>query len=190
MIHRLRFGGIDSSGNPVYSYAKMATFPIPAPFRYVKRAIYDAGGDTLFVTGYTADAMPESKDVPKEIGRVLARYDHWSSAKPTLRYATNLLWEPGGNPRRTLVSVTVEGDYIFAVEFVGAVHVFDKNTGAEVGVINPGAEVGNTSGHIDVVNAITAHRRENGEYLVFVEEDARGKVMMYRWTPSRVTTDG
>lgn len=189
-IHRLRFGGIDSSGNPVYSYAKMATFPIPAPFRYVKRAIYDAGGDTLFVTGYTADAMPESKDVPKEIGRVLARYDHWSSAKPTLRYATNLLWEPGGNPRRTLVSVTVEGDYIFAVEFVGAVHVFDKNTGAEVGVINPGAEVGNTSGHIDVVNAITAHRRENGEYLVFVEEDARGKVMMYRWTPSRVTTDG
>jgi hypothetical protein len=76
---------------------------------------------------------------------------------------------------------------VFAVEFIGAVHVFDKNTGADIGVINPGPEVGNTSGHIDVANAITAHRRDNGEYLVFVEEDARGKVLMYRWTPSRPT---
>jgi len=31
---------------------------------------------------------------------------------------------------------------------------------------------------------VTAYRRSNGEYLVFVEEDARGKVMMYRWKPS------
>jgi hypothetical protein len=81
--------------------------------------------------------------------------------------------------------VTVEKDYVFAVEVIGAVHVFDRNTGAEVGVINPGPEVGSTSGYIDVANAITAHRRENGEYLIFVEEDARGKVLMYRWTPSR-----
>jgi hypothetical protein len=189
-IHRLRFGGLDKAGNPIYSYTKMTTYPMPPLFKYMKRAVYDASDDTLFVTGYTADAMPESRDVPKEIGRVLARYDHWSSGEPQLRYATKLLWQPNADPRRTLVSMTVEGDYIFAVEFVGAVHVFDRRTGTDLGVINPGPEVGNASGHIDVVNAITAHRRDNGEYLLFVEEDARGKVLMYRWTPPPVRADG
>ncbi|CAN7627086.1 hypothetical protein LJR230_004594 [Trinickia sp. LjRoot230] len=182
-IHRLRFGGLDRAGNPIYSYEKMTTYPLPAPFRFVKRAIYDTRTDSLYVTGYTDQAMPNSNDVPKEIGRVLARYDAWSTGKPVLRYQTQLLWNPAGKERRTLVSVTQDGDYVFAVEFIGNVHVFDRNTGQEIGVIKPGPEVGNASGHVDVANAISAHRRDNGEYLVFVEEDARGKVLMYRWTP-------
>ena len=37
---------------------------------------------------------------------------------------------------------------------------------------------------MDVANAISAYKRANGEYVVFVEEDARGKVLMYRWTPA------
>jgi hypothetical protein len=31
---------------------------------------------------------------------------------------------------------------------------------------------------------ISAHRQPDGEYLIFVEEDARGKVLMYRWKPA------
>jgi hypothetical protein len=115
---------------------------------------------------------------------VLARYDGWSTGKPVLRFTTQLLWQPQGKERRTLVSVTQEGDYVFAVEFIGTVHVFDRNTGAQIGVIKPGPEVGNASGHVDVANAISAYKRANGEYVVFVEEDARGKVLMYRWTPA------
>lgn len=183
-IHRLRFGGVDRSGNPIYAYDKMTTYAIPAPFKIVKRAVYDARTDSLYVTGYTDDAMPNSNDVPKEIGRVLARYDGWSTGKPVLRFKTQLLWQPQGKERRTLVSVTQEGDYVFAVEFIGTVHVFDRNTGAQIGVIKPGPEVGNASGHVDVANAISAYKRANGEYVVFVEEDARGKVLMYRWTPA------
>ncbi|WP_254367127.1 hypothetical protein [Paraburkholderia sp. NMBU_R16] len=183
-IHRLRFGGVDRSGNPIYAYDKMTTYAIPAPFKFVKRAVYDTRTDSLYVTGYTDDAMPNSNDVPKEIGRVLARYDGWSTGKPVLRFTTQLLWQPKGKERRTLVSVTQEGDYVFAVEFIGIVHVFDRNTGAQIGVIKPGPEVGNASGHVDVANAISAYKRANGEYVVFVEEDARGKVLMYRWTPA------
>jgi hypothetical protein len=26
-------------------------------------------------------------------------------------------------------------------------------------------------------------RRENGEYVVLLEDDARAKILMYRWTP-------
>jgi hypothetical protein len=50
--------------------------------------------------------------------------------------------------------------------------------------MQPGPEVGRASGWVDVPNGISAHRRKDGEYLVFVEEDARGKVLMYRWKPN------
>jgi hypothetical protein len=35
----------------------------------------------------------------------------------------------------------------------------------------------------DILTGITAHRRANGEYLVFVEEDYKAKVLLYRWKP-------
>ena len=30
---------------------------------------------------------------------------------------------------------------------------------------------------------ITVHRRQDGEYLVFVEEDYKAMVLVYRWRP-------
>jgi len=43
-----------------------------------------------------------------------------------------------------------------------------------------GPEVGSKSGRIDVPWGLRAFKRANGEYLVFVEEDLRAKVIMYR----------
>ena len=34
-----------------------------------------------------------------------------------------------------------------------------------------------------ILTGITAFRRSSGEYLVFVEEDYKAKVLMYRWHP-------
>ncbi|WP_420816109.1 hypothetical protein [Paraburkholderia phosphatilytica] len=181
-IYRLRFGGLDAHGNPVYSYADMVAYTVPAPFTSVRRAIYDAQDDSLYVTGYTRDA-PFDPSYWKEAGRVLARYDHWSSGSPVLRYAIALPWQTGATPALTSLALTVEGQYIFVVEPAATVHVFDRASGAEVGTFRPGPEVGRTSGWIDVPNAISAHREANGEYLIFVEEDARGKVLVYRWKP-------
>lgn len=74
------------------------------------------------------------------------------------------------------------GDAVFAVEFRTAkVHVFDAATGAVLGEMTPGPEVGRESGWIDFPDAMRAFRRKNGEYLVFVEEDAKAKVIVYRW---------
>ncbi|BAN28009.1 NHL repeat-containing protein [Caballeronia insecticola] len=180
-IHRLRYGGLDKQGNPVYDYANMQTYPVPAPFTELRRAVYDAASDTMYVTGYTADE-PYDRRYWKEVGRRFVRYDHWSS-DARARYSIDLPWDTQAKPLSTVIGITVEGQYVFAVEPVGDVHVYDKDSGREVGVIKPGAEVGHASGWVDVPNGVSAHRRGNGEYLVFVEEDARGKVMMYRWTP-------
>ena len=54
--------------------------------------------------------------------------------------------------------------------------------GAELGVFEPGATVGGVenTGWIDILTGITAFKRSNGEYLVFVEEDYKAKAILYR----------
>ncbi|PLZ04483.1 hypothetical protein CY652_00900 [Burkholderia sp. WAC0059] len=182
-IVRFHFGGIDAKGNPIYDYSAIETYPAPAPFIEVHRAIYEPDTDTLYVTGYTADA-PHDPGFTKEAGRVLVRYDHWSGGKPQQRYLVRLPWDPHGRPPATPAGLTVEGQYLFVVEPTGTVVVYDKNSGKEIGTFGPGPEVGRTSGWVDVPFGISAHRMADGEYLVFVEEDARGKVLMYRWKPA------
>ncbi len=67
----------------------------------------------------------------------------------------------------------------------GRVHVNRLSDGGEVGVFEPGPTVGGieNTGWIDILTGITAFRRSSGEYLVFVEEDYKAKVLMYRWHP-------
>ncbi|WP_459708739.1 NHL repeat-containing protein [Paraburkholderia sp. 2C] len=182
-IYRFHFGGLDKAGNPIYSYDDMQAYDVPAPFTQAQRAIYDASTDSLYVTGYTEDTPPQ-KQQWKEVGRVLVRYDKWSSGKPVARYTMKLPWDTNAKPIFTIIGLTVEGKYIFAVEPAGVVHVYDKDSSKELGVLRPGPEVGRASGWVDVANGVSAARRSDGEYLVFVEEDARGKVTMYRWKPS------
>jgi hypothetical protein len=39
------------------------------------------------------------------------------------------------------------------------------------------------SGNVDVELGISATLRSNGEYDILVEDDARAKILMYRWKP-------
>ena len=54
-----------------------------------------------------------------------------------------------------------------------------------MGVFDPGKTIGGNenAGWIDILTGITAYQRKNGEYLVFVEEDYKAKVLFYRWKP-------
>jgi hypothetical protein len=47
--------------------------------------------------------------------------------------------------------------------------------------MTPGAEVGKESGWVDIPYGIRAFRRANDEYLVFVEENWQGKVLIYQF---------
>lgn len=180
-INRFRYGGLDHSGNPIYSYDNTQTYAMPAPFNVVKRAVYEADTDTMYLTGYTADD-PFDGRFWKEVGRRLVRYDHWST-DPKQHYSIALPWKTT-TPIATTISLTVEGKYIFTVESLGLVlHIYDKETGREIGTLKPGPEVGGATGWVDVPNGISASRQPDGEYLIFTEEDARGKVLMYRWKP-------
>ncbi|SMG26088.1 hypothetical protein SAMN06265784_102494 [Paraburkholderia susongensis] len=179
--------GFDRVGNPVYRYAATREYPAPAPFNRIARLYYSADDDTMFISGSTP-AHPFNQDNWNGAGSQLARYDHWKSGKPVLRYVIGL---PDAGPPEWLSinGFTVAGDYVFAVETRSAiVRVYDRASGRDLGRLAPGKEVGSTSGWTDVPMPITAHRLDSGkyagEYVVLVEEDAHGKALMYRFTPS------
>jgi hypothetical protein len=70
----------------------------------------------------------------------------------------------------------VAGDRLFAVSSRKAeVFVYDIITGNYLTKITP-----LESGWVDFPQAIRAYKRNNGEYLVFVEENAKAKIRFYR----------
>ncbi len=83
--------------------------------------------------------------------------------------------------------VAAAGDDVFTGGWKerGRIGVNRLSDDAEVGVFDPGETVGGNknTGWMDVMTGITAHCRKNGEYLVFVEEDYKAKVLLYRWKP-------
>jgi hypothetical protein len=174
--------GFDRVGNPIYRYAAMRQYPPPAPFYRIARLNYFPADDTMFISGSTP-AHPFVQDNWNSAGSQLARYDHWKSGKPVLRYIIGLP-DRGAPDWSSISGFAVAGDYVFAIETRSAiVRVYDRDTGRDVGRLEPGKEVGSTSGWIDVPMPLTAHRLASGEYLVLVEEDAHGKALMYRFTP-------
>ncbi|MGI4862005.1 MAG: hypothetical protein ACRYHA_34765 [Janthinobacterium lividum] len=182
-IRYLPFKGLDKQGNPIYSFADAQEFDLPQPFDQANRVQYNADTDTLYIIGYTPD-MPYSPQAWKEAGGVLARYDGWLHGKKTHRYDIHFPWNLSSKPAQMIASVVEDHGYIFAVETIlGKIHVYESSTGRDVGLIEPGQEVGSATGWVDLTQGISVYRRANGEFLIFAEEDARAKVIMYRWKP-------
>ena len=182
-IREMPLQGIDSYGNPIYQYSAAKVFPMPQPFTRIARIVYVSSTDTMYISGYTSTA-PYVAANWKSIGGVLARYDNWSSGAPTLQYVISLPYGPTQSPALIPVSLAAAGNYVFVAEGSTAkLDVYDARTGQQVGVLSPGVTVGSTSGWIDTYMSISAAVLPNGQYLVLAEEDARAKVLMYRWTP-------
>ncbi|MEX3959290.1 hypothetical protein [Trinickia sp. EG282A] len=182
-IREMPLQGVDSFGNPIYQYSSAKTFAMPQPFTRIARIVYVASTDTMYISGFTNTAPYEASNW-KSIGRVVARYDNWSSGAPRLQYVIPLVYGPTQNPALIPVSLAAAGNYLFVAESTTArLDVFDARTGQQVGALAPQSTVGGTSGWIDAEMAISAAILPNGQYVVLAEEDARAKVLMYRWTP-------
>jgi len=174
--------GLDNRGNPVYSRATSKTFALPAPMNHLLRLEYWPATDTMFLTGHTTD-RPKTGGEWGCVGTEVLRFDNWSKGNRTPRWRVALPYDPSANV--WVKAFCTAGDAAFAVECQSAqVHVYDANTGAKLGELTPGLEVAKESGWVDFPDAIRAYRRQSGEYLVFVEEDWKGKIIVYRWTPT------
>ncbi|MFF7196295.1 hypothetical protein ACFZAM_21685 [Streptomyces sp. NPDC008079] len=185
-LRRYPLQGFDAQGNPVYTYASRETIALPAPFSVVRRLHYDVATDVMYMVGYTPDQVFDNAHW-KECGKVLVRYDKWSTGNRTPTWTLLLPWDTAANPIVTMVSLAFAGDYIFisGIATRGQIWVWRAADASPVGTWQPGANVGGVerTGWVDVPYGITATRRSNGDYLVQVEDDLFNKVLLYRWTP-------
>ena len=182
-----------TNGIPIYNtVTPTAIAAIPAPFIRINRIQYDSDNDIMYISGYTA-AKPYTNGDWKSCGLVMARYNNWGTGNRTALYTIDLPNAAAGDGAN-MVSTAVEKDYIFVmgVQTRAKVWVYSSSTGLLKGTMVPGANVGGISktGWGDLVNSIAAFKRSNGEYLVTVEENGWGKVLIYRWTPNDVAVTG
>ncbi|WP_416670493.1 hypothetical protein [Egbenema bharatensis] len=191
--------GLDQYGNPIYSYDTMELIENPVPFMReeypgdVNRIEYYPETDTMYLSGFNSTVYRNPGTVGL-IGRVVARYDHWSQGNRTPSWEIAVPFDTESDPPIHPKSMSVSGDYLFIVEsYSQDVYVFDINSGRRIGTLQPDpAIVGEELGLIDILQGIRAYQRSNGEYLIFVEEDRDGKVILYRMTDDRSddVTDG
>ena len=170
---RYRFMGLDEVGNPIYTASDVVTMPTPPGMSRVRRVWYDRASDTLVA----ADQGSNNRRIGEIF--VYRRYLGTNPAAPSVRFRSGAGTEAS--------SLAVAGDYIFTVGFQtrGRVWINRLHDGAAVGVLTPGPEVGgpDATGWVDLLTGVSAHRRTDGEYLVFVEENYRAKNLLYRWRP-------
>ena len=182
-IKHYHYLGLDAYGSPSYNGASSEKIPMPAPFDELLRIKYYPDTDVMYLGGYTVD-RPHTGEEWGIVGTEIVRYDNWTKNK-TLRWRINLPYDPNADPMLIIKAMDVAGDRVFAVTSRTAeVYVYDTGTGAFVTKLTPGTEVAGESGWTDIPYALRAYRRANGEYVVFVEEDAKAKVIIYRFTSS------
>ena len=178
-------------GKPLY--AEAAATPIPKLFRSVERILYEPEDDSMILTGFTHD-NPDPGGAWGLAGTEACRFDHWSTG-PKLRWRARMpfrTWENGSGGEMIMPkAVDRAGDFLF-VGYVyrgegegnnPPIRIYRLSDGMFVGELRPGGVVGTAHGWIDMVQGLSAFRRSNGEYMVLVEEDYRGKNVLYRWFP-------
>lgn len=172
--------GIDAKGNPIYSYSTMEKQKTPNIFTDLRRIEYIPETDTMYLSGFTKE-LPASRDNSKWYGSELVRYDNWNTSHPQQRWRLQVPYNPQAIPELLTASMSVAGNYVFLVTFKKAkVYIYQASTGKLVTTLKPGKELASESGWIDIPYGIRAVCRSNGEYLVFVEEDWKGKVVFYK----------
>lgn len=190
-IWRWRFGGLDKNGVPRYDAKTVEKTTMPTPMTQLLRTEYLLETDTMLLAGHTTD-RPKTGGEWGAVGSELLRFEGWSTGKPKLAWRTALPYDPethtktpGASVSNTIiVSLCTAGEYAFAVESRTAiVHVYRLSDGSKVGTLAPGPEVFKESGWVDFRDAIRAVQRKNNTYRIFVEEDWKGKVLVYDWTP-------
>jgi len=179
-IRRYPLQGLDAKGNPIYTYKSMEKQKTPSIFTDLRRIEYYPTTDTMYLSGFTKE-HPEVDDDTGIVGSEIARFDNWNKGNRTPRWRIVVPHDTTGKREVETAAMSVAGDYVFTATVKNTeVYVYKAATGVQVQKFKPGPEVAGQSGWIDIPYGIRAFRRSNGEYLVFAEEDEKGKVIMYR----------
>ncbi|MEC4815132.1 MAG: hypothetical protein SAK29_17930 [Scytonema sp. PMC 1069.18] len=184
-IRQFPLQGFDNSGNPIYTYASMRKTDTPNLFLDLRRIEYFPETDTMYLSGFTRE-RPAPYDDAKVVGSELVRFDNWGQGNRNSSWRTALPVDKRPSENQTIypASLSVAGDYVFvATVKTRQVYVYTTSTGAQVDILTPDPNIEAEAGWIDIPYGVRAFRRSDGEYIVFLEEDHRAKVLFFRWRP-------
>jgi hypothetical protein len=193
---------VNEKGVPVYDFADSKLLDIAngaAGINGVKRLVYDFETDELYIVGFS-DEKPDRKSTGEStdtwwcMGSTICMYKgvyNTLMTEPATNFKNVLPhWRifipffPEGDPKGpsdlNAKSFTVEGDYLFsALGRQGKIYVYKRSNGEYLGEIRPGSSVNNESGWTDIDYSINVSKTAD-EYLIFNEENAFAKVILYR----------
>ena len=191
---------VNSKGVPIYDFAESKKLDIvnaEIGLDGVKRLVYDRQTDELYISGFSSQ-KPDKKldgsgtDSWWSMGSTVCMYKNvlatiksnpsvnFKNVIPTWRIFIPFVASGEVGSENTAKSFTVEGDYMFiALARDGNINVYKKINGEYLGQIQPGAEVNKQSGWTDIDYSINVTKTPT-EYLIFNEENAFGKVILYR----------
>ena len=191
---------VNSKGVPIYDFAESKKLDIAngeIGLNGVKRLVYDRQTDELYIAGFS-NQKPDVKldgsgtDSWWSMGSTVCMYKNvlatiksnpsanFKNIQPDWRIFIPFASSGEEGSENTAKSFTVEGDYMFnALAMNGSINVYKRNNGEYLGQIKPGAEVSKQSGWTDIDYSINVTKTPS-EYLIFNEENANAKVIMYR----------
>ena len=181
-----------------YDYQTMIEYPHPAEFSQVKRIRYDVATDALYLGGCaTVDGVEHKNQHWKPMGAVVCRYDNFLKGIDPGKTEDKLAWKivlpyvsgSSGHESCEPMGFDIAGDYMF-VPYTGAsktvgfktghVEVYRLKDGSSVGWMEPDPKTVGEIGLQDIRECLSAHKRKNGEYVIFLEDDYKAKVVMFR----------
>ncbi|MDR1141218.1 MAG: hypothetical protein LBL62_05960 [Planctomycetaceae bacterium] len=203
-IRRFRFQGFerfenpDLIGSPIWNFENLDVFPHPKEFSQVKRMRYVVETDTLYLGGCaTVDGVEHKNQHWKPMGPVVCRYDNFLKGLNLGKTEGKLKWKvvlpyvkgSSGHESCEPMGFDIAGDYMFvpytgtskeAGVLTGRVEVYRLADAKSVGWMEPDPTTVGEIGLQDIRECLSAHRLSSGEYVVFLEDDYKAKVVMYR----------
>lgn len=180
--------GVDKAGVPGWDLAKATSVTIPGDggIRQLSKLGYDPANDRMYIGAWTDDhPYPGGGWEQMDTGAVMLRFDSWSQ-QPALVWRTCII-PPEGLISKVPKAWSLEADYGFIAyswqQEREAVDVYRLADGKRVGRLLPTAEVGETTGWIDMNDAVQSHRRADGTYVVCAEEVWMAKGLYWLWKP-------
>jgi hypothetical protein len=193
-IFRYPIQGFTEQGVPIYSVENREVYPAPEGMGDLRRVyFFPEHGRTLLVNGFTKEHA-NIKHHWKRAGKVIRRFDNWQPDQWNPRWQLVPAYEDrhGGNDGdANIMSFDVAGDYLFIAREGGSremgvrrghVDVFRFDTGTYVGWMEPTPEIGHV-GIMDITHGMRAFKRDNGEYLIFIEDSGKARILVYKWRP-------
>jgi|GEM_PF-3276009 len=179
-IKRIPLTGF-SGGCPVFGATVDVTASLPSPMTGVERVEYNADADVMYLAGWTS-ANPNRDNNWGLIGSTIARYPNWSTGNRTASHTAVMPKDVEGFYPKAM---SVAGEYVFVgtSRDRGKVYVFNGATLASTGSIAPPTNMGEI-GWLDIPHAVQAFKKSDGKYLVLVEDNSKGKNILYQWCPA------